>query len=529
MLTDNGGVIEAIISVPPKLFYGTGIPAAILVLNKNKPDELRNKVFFINADAEYAEGKNQNTLRPEDIEKISYVFHQKLEVPKYSRFVELADIESRDWSLNIRRYVDNTPEPEPEDVRAHFLGGVPQLEVTEKEALLNKFGVQPTVVFKERNERYFDFRSEITDKGMIRAVIEEYPNVRKTFAQMEGHLADWWKQAREDFAKLAPEPTSGNGGHSFLPEVRRSLISSLKTQLVPFGVLDEFQVAGVFVNWWDGIKYDLKTIMINGWSPTLIPDRYLIDAFFQKEAKEIEELEIGAGEADSVLNEAVDAAQSALEYESEEGEKITAALMRKELAGTIKDLKTSKDSIVNTDLNRLEQALDDLKKAQQKLRDLEQRLQESRFDLSVKLGLKRFGADEETWDARRLKEQAERELVEIEGESESSPEAKAKAKRLRNDISSLQRRIQAIVRLADSIGGMISEPEAKALILSKHHDLIAEQLNRYLSAEKDSVLKVFELLWEKYAASTRQQIDECEGILSELNGALLKLNYVGQE
>jgi type I restriction enzyme M protein len=76
---------------------------------------------------------------------------------------------------------------------------------------------------------------------------------------------------------------------------------------------------------------------------------------------------------------------------------------------------------------------------------------------------------------------------------------------------------------------MISEPEAKALILSKHHDLIAEQLNRYLSAEKDSVLKVFELLWEKYAASTRQQIDECEGILSELNGALLKLNYVGQE
>src|SRR5208282_4662490 len=288
----------------------------------------------------------------------------------------------------IRRYVDNAPEPEPEDVRAHLFGGVPKVEVIEKETLLKKFGVQPTVVFKERDERYFDFKSEITDKGTISAVIEGDPNVRKTFSQMEGHLANWWKQAREDFAKLAPDPSSGNGGQSFMPEVRRSLISSLKTHLVPVRVLDEFQVAGVFVNWWDGIKYDLKTIMINGWSPTLIPDRYLIDAFFRKEAKEIEELEIGVGEAESALDDAVEAAQLALEYEGEEDETITAALMRKELAQEIEDLKKSTDPSVETDLKRLEQALDDLKKAQQKVKDLEQQLTKAQFDLSVKLGLK---------------------------------------------------------------------------------------------------------------------------------------------
>ncbi len=98
--------------MPPKLFYGTGIPAAILVINKNKPDELRGKVFIINADAEYAEGKNQNTLRPEDIEKIDHVFTHKLEVPKYSRMVSIEEIgnEQNDWNLNIRRYVDNTPD-----------------------------------------------------------------------------------------------------------------------------------------------------------------------------------------------------------------------------------------------------------------------------------------------------------------------------------------------------------------------------------------------------------------------------------
>src|SRR5438270_6584499 len=102
-------VIEAIISLPPSLFYGTGIPACVFVMNKNKPDVTRGKVLFINADREYAEGKNQNKLRPEDIEKIDFVFSQKRELPKYSRLVDKGEIvKKHDHNLNIRRYVDNT-------------------------------------------------------------------------------------------------------------------------------------------------------------------------------------------------------------------------------------------------------------------------------------------------------------------------------------------------------------------------------------------------------------------------------------
>jgi len=74
ILQDNGSIIEGIISLSPKLFCGTGFPAAILVINKNKPDILCIKVLIINADAEYGEGKNKNFLRPEDIEKIDNVF-----------------------------------------------------------------------------------------------------------------------------------------------------------------------------------------------------------------------------------------------------------------------------------------------------------------------------------------------------------------------------------------------------------------------------------------------------------------------
>src|SRR5215217_268294 len=88
-------VIEAIISLPPGLFYGTGIPACVLVANRNKPDALRDKVLFINADREYAEGKSQNKLRPEDVEKIDFVFTQKRELLKYSRLVPISEIVDR--------------------------------------------------------------------------------------------------------------------------------------------------------------------------------------------------------------------------------------------------------------------------------------------------------------------------------------------------------------------------------------------------------------------------------------------------
>ena len=541
----KGDVIEAVIGLPPKLFYGTGIPAALLLLNKNKPDALRNKVFFLNADAEFAEGKNQNTLRPEDIEKIDHVFTHKLEVPKYSRLVDIAEIERNDWNLNIRRYVDNTPEPEPEDVRAHLLGGVPKAEVAARKSLLKKFGVKAKLVFQDRDERYYDFKPEVAGKDAIKILVEDDPNVRQTLDVMNAHLADWWKEAQADFARLAPEakvfPEEGTGsqdrfkesagafltlkGHLY-PEVRRALINSLKKQIVPIGVLDEFQVAGIFVNWWDGIKYDLKTILTNGWSPTLIPDSYLIAAFFQKEAKEIEDLEAAVGEKESALAEAVEAAQALMEYEAEEDEKITSALMRRELTAAIKDLKTSKAAEAKVDLKRHQEAFEQLKAIEEALKELKRKLEQRQFDLEVKLGLKKFGPEEETWDARRLKDQAEKEVTALEAESEQDKEKKAKAKRLRGDIATLKRRIEAIERLSDSIGGVITEPEAKELILCKHHDLVADQHTRYLNAEKRALIQSFEALWEKYATAGTKLETMREKVIEDMNSFLGKLSYL---
>ncbi|MEA2061867.1 MAG: N-6 DNA methylase [Thermodesulfobacteriota bacterium] len=144
----NDDVIEAIISLPQGLFYGTGIPACVLICNKNKPDHLRSKVLFINADREFAEAKNQNKLRPEDIEKIDTIFTLKQELPKYSRLVDRSEIvETHDYNLNIRRYVDNTPEPEPEDVQAHLIGGIPEDEVTARYLDFARFGLLEDTLF----------------------------------------------------------------------------------------------------------------------------------------------------------------------------------------------------------------------------------------------------------------------------------------------------------------------------------------------------------------------------------------------
>ena len=314
----NDDCIEAIVSLPPGLFYGTGIPACVLVCNKSKPDALKDKVLFINADREYAEGKNQNRLRPEDIEKIDFIFTHKRELPKYSRLVPKSEIvDTHDYNLNIRRYVDNTPDPEPEDVQAHLIGGIPEWRslrsrTTSPSSALTRIhssgpSVPPTSPFASP--------STPSPPSSPRS-----KRTRPCWAPSTRHhdaLESWWSVARDDFAQLQH---AGNGDKK-MPEVRHELLTTLKAKLVPLGVLDEFKSAGVFVNWWQQIRYDLKTIVSTGWHHGLIPDEYLIAEYFQAEADAIEALEATIAEAQGELAEAVETAQEVSGYEPDGGRK----------------------------------------------------------------------------------------------------------------------------------------------------------------------------------------------------------------
>ena len=109
-------LFEAVIGLPPNLFYGTAIPASILVLNRDKPAARRGKVLFIDASGAFEDGSNQNRLRDQDIEHVAETFHAFADVEKYAQVVPLAEIGQNDWNLNISRYVDTSHQEDRIDV-----------------------------------------------------------------------------------------------------------------------------------------------------------------------------------------------------------------------------------------------------------------------------------------------------------------------------------------------------------------------------------------------------------------------------
>jgi type I restriction enzyme M protein len=514
----NDDVIEAIVSLPPGLFYGTGIPACVIVANKNKPDALRGKVLFINADHEYAEGKNQNKLRPEDIEKIDFVFTQKRELPKYSRLVDKAEIvEKHDYNLNIRRYVDNTPDPEPEDVQAHLIGGVPEDEVQARQSDFASFGVTADALFQPERPGYLTFLPTIGAKSAIKTTLEGNAALQKTHAAHHAVLEAWWGVARDDFAQLRDGKK--------MPEVRHELLTTIKSKLIPLGVLDEFQSAGVFVNWWQQIRYDLKTIISTGWHHTLIPDAYLIAAFFQTEADAIEVLEAKISETQSALAEAVETAQEVAAYEPEEDETVTAAVIKKALEELIDDLKDSSGESAQKELKNLQEQEKVITILEKRIKEGKAELKTLADELDHKLQLKRLGGDEFKAESQQLLEQVDAQLV---GLDEGNKEGKKKITALQKDKAALQKRMAKTDALVASIGGRLTESEAKTLILKKLYDLANQELHRYLNAEKRGLIQVVENLWDKYAVSSRVLEFQRTETLKALDGFLSGLGYVGE-
>lgn len=157
----------------PSLFYGTGIPACILVLRARgaKPPECRGKVLFINADAEFSAGRAQNYLLPEHTEKIVSAYHAFTDIPAYATIVTHDELVGNDVNLNIRRYADNAPPPEPHDVRAHLVGGIPKREVVDKADLFAAHSFDPMHVLVERDPGYDDFADSITSKADVQKLV----------------------------------------------------------------------------------------------------------------------------------------------------------------------------------------------------------------------------------------------------------------------------------------------------------------------------------------------------------------------
>ena len=252
-------IIEAVIGLAPNLFYGTGIPACILVLRApgTKPAERAGKVLFINADAEFAAGRAQNYLLPEHAEKIVSAYRAFADIPGYATVVTREELAANDDNLNIRRYADNAPPPEPQDVRAHLHGGVPRAEVDAKAPLFTAHGFSPERIFAARDDAYLDFSPGLA-KADLKALVTTDEGVQAREAELRAALDRWWEQHA---ALVADLPATKS-----LMTVRRTLLESFIAELLPVGLLDRFQLAGVIVRWWNTNQYDLRTLVAHGFT-----------------------------------------------------------------------------------------------------------------------------------------------------------------------------------------------------------------------------------------------------------------------
>lgn len=463
-------ILEAVIGLPPNLFYGTGIPACVLVINKNRTDD-KNKIFFINADKEYKEGKNQNILRPEDIEKINYVYENKLEVEKYSRLVDIREIEEEEFNLNIRRYVDNSPDPEPQDVRAHLKGGIPKKEWNSQ--LLDTYSIRPTLLFKEKDDEYFLFK-DIDDKDQIREALEKSLSFIETDKRMNELILQWFTKYSDSIRELRESKP--------VHELLELGFKMIEDEMAGNGVLDEFQARGIFINWWNENKFELRTIKETGWVQSLISHfdfesedkkaiesmlhdiKYFFKEIFEKEINEIELLE----EKESELTAAI---EEDLNEDSDEE------------AGPL-------DKVLKEEIRELKAEIKEFNKLDPDEREHARKLQKILFEKEAKL-----------------------------------EEINKRKNELKNVKRSIKQKNAELFKRVKQYVERITEEEAEKMVLMNLRDSAFDCLNSYLKDQKLKIITHFGDLWNKYGKNINSMEEDRNKHADELRNYLEELGY----
>lgn len=251
-------VVEAVIGLGPNLFYGTGIPACVLVMRHkgSKPSDRAGRMIIINADRDYEVGRAQNYLRAEHIEKIVSTFAAFEDVPDYAKVVTREDLATNNFDLNIRRYADTAPLPEPQDVRAHLQGGVPAAEVEVMLPELAKQGFDVRRILVRASDAYFEFETDLERSDLGEAVNDD-EGVLETEGTVRAAIGSWWDARTATFDSLS------EGGD--VMSARAELVATFRNELDPVEALGYFEVMGLIATWWAVVRFDLKALQARGY------------------------------------------------------------------------------------------------------------------------------------------------------------------------------------------------------------------------------------------------------------------------
>lgn len=307
------GYLAGIIGLPPNLFYGTGIPACILMLDKeNAP--ARKGVFMVDASEGYAKDGPKNRLRSRDIHQIVDTFLQGRDLPGYSRWVPLEEIAKNDYNLNLPRYIDSRKTEDVQDLAAHLNGGIPLRDV---ESLSEYWQVCPGLrkaLFANLREGYVSLTLAPND---IRAAIFEHPEFFRLSEDLRGLFSEFRKSTVPKLKAL----DAGCQPKDVIRELSESLLAHYRDR----PLLDPYAVYQHIMDYWDEtLQDDLYQIAAEGWKAEtsrilettktgkskdkgwicdLVPKTLVVNRYFAEQQQALNELESELETATAALTE----------------------------------------------------------------------------------------------------------------------------------------------------------------------------------------------------------------------------------
>ena len=278
------GFIKGIIGLPANLFYGTGIPACIVILDKENAVG-RTGVFMIDASKGFIKDGNKNRLRSQDIHKIVDTFNNQRDIERYSRMVPMSEIAnpSNDFNLNIPRYIDSSEPEDLQDLHAHLHGGIPDRDLDLLNDYWQAFPQLRAQLFKPNRPGYSDLTLDVSE---VQQAILDSAEFQKLAEEARSITTDWFDAHRDALVAIDADTKPND----LIATIGDDLLDRFK----PVPLLDEYDVYEQLMTYWhDTMHDDVYLIMADGWTAAAKPRLTIND----KERKLTEEpdLTIGSG------------------------------------------------------------------------------------------------------------------------------------------------------------------------------------------------------------------------------------------